>query len=140
AGEAAQEAARREKAAQKAARREKAAQKATRQEMAAQETARQEKSAQEAAQLEKELRSIEGKREKESSRFAETETKLAAKLAELELRAAEGGVAVGTATGLDVTLDAVEQWARGIEDRGFLLVPVSAAYRFGSALDAAPLE
>lgn len=69
-----------------------------------------------------------------------TRDQVKAKLAELEARALEGGIAVGTATGLDVTLDAVEQWARGLEDRGFLLVPVSAAYRFESALGAAPLE
>jgi uncharacterized protein len=63
-----------------------------------------------------------------------------ARLAELEARALEGGIAVGTGTGLDVTMDAVERWAEGLADRGFLLVPVSAAYRFEPAVGTTPPE
>ena len=71
---------------------------------------------------------------------ARTRDAVKAKLAELETLALEGGIAVGTGTGLDVTMDAVEHWAKGLADRGFLLVPVSAAYRFEPAVGTAPLE
>jgi polysaccharide deacetylase 2 family uncharacterized protein YibQ len=53
-------------------------------------------------------------------------------LAELEAEARETGFAIGTGTGLDVTIDAVDQWSRSLAEKGILLVPVSAAYR-GSA-------
>ena len=71
---------------------------------------------------------------------ARTREGVKAKLAELETLALEGGIAVGTGTGLDLTMDAVEQWAKGLADRGFLLVPVSAAYRFEPAVGTTPLE
>lgn len=71
---------------------------------------------------------------------ARTRDGVKAKLAELEARALEGGIAVGTGTGLDVTMDAVEQWLEGLADRGFVLVPVSAAYRFEPAVGTAPVE
>lgn len=50
-------------------------------------------------------------------------------LTELETEAREKGFAIGTGTGLDVTIDAVDQWARSLAEKGILLVPVSAAYR-----------
>lgn len=50
-------------------------------------------------------------------------------LAELEAEARENGVAIGTGTGLDVTIDALDQWSRSLAEKGILLVPVSAAYR-----------
>jgi polysaccharide deacetylase 2 family uncharacterized protein YibQ len=53
-------------------------------------------------------------------------------LSELEAEAKETGFAIGTGTGLEVTIEAVEQWSRSLAEKGILLVPVSAAYR-GSA-------
>jgi polysaccharide deacetylase 2 family uncharacterized protein YibQ len=50
-------------------------------------------------------------------------------LAELEADAKEKGFAIGTGTGLEVTIDAVDQWSRSLAEKGILLVPVSAAYR-----------
>ncbi|MGE0239061.1 MAG: divergent polysaccharide deacetylase family protein [Parvibaculaceae bacterium] len=50
-------------------------------------------------------------------------------LAELEAEARETGFAIGTGTGLEVTIEAVEQWSRSLAEKGILLVPVSAAYR-----------
>lgn len=50
-------------------------------------------------------------------------------LTELEAEAREKGFAIGTGTGLEVTIDAVDQWARSLAEKGILLVPVSAAYR-----------
>lgn len=58
-------------------------------------------------------------------------------LAELEARAAKGGIAVGVGTGLDVTLDAVDEWARGLSARGIQLVPVSAALAGAPAVTSA---
>lgn len=50
-------------------------------------------------------------------------------LSELEAEAKEKGFAIGTGTGLEVTIDAVDEWSRSLAERGILLVPVSAAYR-----------
>jgi uncharacterized protein len=50
-------------------------------------------------------------------------------LAELEAEARETGFAIGTGTGLEVTIEAVDQWSRSLAEKGILLVPVSAAYR-----------
>jgi polysaccharide deacetylase 2 family uncharacterized protein YibQ len=50
-------------------------------------------------------------------------------LAELESEAKANGFAIGTGTGLDVTIDAVDEWSRSLAEKGILLVPVSAAYR-----------
>ena len=44
-------------------------------------------------------------------------------------RAREKGFAIGTGTGLEVTIDAVDHWSRSLAEKGILLVPVSAAYR-----------
>jgi polysaccharide deacetylase 2 family uncharacterized protein YibQ len=50
-------------------------------------------------------------------------------LTQLEAEAKETGLAIGTGTGLEVTIDAVDQWSRSLAEKGILLVPVSAAYR-----------
>jgi polysaccharide deacetylase 2 family uncharacterized protein YibQ len=50
-------------------------------------------------------------------------------LADLEAEARETGLAIGTGTGLEVTIDAVDQWSRSLAEKGILLVPISAAYR-----------
>jgi len=47
----------------------------------------------------------------------------------LEQIARKNGIAVGTGAGLAETIDAVEAWSREVEDRGFLLVPLSLAYQ-----------
>ncbi|VAV88392.1 hypothetical protein MNBD_ALPHA08-2164, partial [hydrothermal vent metagenome] len=47
----------------------------------------------------------------------------------LENLARNKGLAIGVGTGLEATIDAVESWSRDLEDRGFLLVPLSLAYR-----------
>lgn len=49
-------------------------------------------------------------------------------LDELEAEAKANGFAIGTGTGLDVTIDAVDEWSRSLAEKGILLVPVSAAY------------
>jgi uncharacterized protein len=48
-------------------------------------------------------------------------------LARLEAMARDGGVAVGIASALPVSLARIAKWAKGAESRGFLLVPISAA-------------
>ncbi len=48
------------------------------------------------------------------------------KLSNLEIRAAEKGFAVGIASALPVSIDAIAEWADGLKNRGALLVPVSA--------------
>lgn len=50
-------------------------------------------------------------------------------LTDLEAEARENGIAIGTGTGLEITIDAVEEWSRSLAEKGILLVPVSAAYR-----------
>jgi polysaccharide deacetylase 2 family uncharacterized protein YibQ len=50
-------------------------------------------------------------------------------LTDLEAEAREKGFAIGTGTGLNVTIDAVDQWSRSLAEKGILLVPVTAAYR-----------
>ncbi|WP_188519857.1 divergent polysaccharide deacetylase family protein [Alsobacter metallidurans] len=48
-------------------------------------------------------------------------------LARLEAIARERGVAVGTASALPVSIDRIAAWAKNLEARGFVLVPLSAA-------------
>ena len=48
------------------------------------------------------------------------------KLADLEAKAADRGYAIGIASALPVTIDAITDWAEGLKSRGALLVPVSA--------------
>ncbi len=57
-------------------------------------------------------------------------------LAKLEAQAATGALAIGTATALPLSVDRIERWARGLEARGILLVPASAALR-GATREAA---
>jgi polysaccharide deacetylase 2 family uncharacterized protein YibQ len=47
-------------------------------------------------------------------------------LARLEATARARGVAIASASVLPVTIDRISQWVRGAEDRGIVLVPVSA--------------
>ena len=36
---------------------------------------------------------------------------------------------IGTGSGLDVTIETVAEWAKTLQEKGILLVPVSAAYK-----------
>ena len=47
----------------------------------------------------------------------------------LENAAKTNGFAIGTGSGLEVTLDAVKAWSDQLKDKGILLVPVSAMYK-----------
>lgn len=58
-----------------------------------------------------------------------TEQAIEQALDELEAEAREKGFAIGTGTGLAVTIETVDQWSRSLAEKGILLVPVSAAYR-----------
>ena len=46
-------------------------------------------------------------------------------LARLEMAAREHGSAVGIANALPATVDRIAPWAKGVEGRGFVLVPIS---------------
>jgi polysaccharide deacetylase 2 family uncharacterized protein YibQ len=50
-----------------------------------------------------------------------------AALARLETKARQNGVAVGSATGLPLTLERIARWSHGLESRGVALIPISAA-------------
>jgi polysaccharide deacetylase 2 family uncharacterized protein YibQ len=54
---------------------------------------------------------------------------IAAALARLEQEAIRNGSAIGTGSGLAVTIETVAEWAKTLQEKGILLVPVSAAYR-----------
>ena len=54
---------------------------------------------------------------------------ITAKLQKLEQLSRNGQMAIGVGTGLPATIDAVQNWAKRLEARGILLVPVSAAFR-----------
>jgi polysaccharide deacetylase 2 family uncharacterized protein YibQ len=54
---------------------------------------------------------------------------IAEALDRLEQEAIRNGSAIGSGSGLEVTIDTVAEWARGLQDKGILLVPVSAAYK-----------
>lgn len=54
---------------------------------------------------------------------------ISAALARLEQRAASEGFAIGIGSGLAPTIDALTSWARDLESRNIILLPVSAAYR-----------
>jgi len=49
-------------------------------------------------------------------------------LARLEETARKRGVAVGTASALPLTVERIARWAKALEARGVLLVPVSYAF------------
>lgn len=50
-------------------------------------------------------------------------------LAALEEQARLNGIAIGTGTGLSVTIETVGEWAKELEKKGFVLVPASAAFQ-----------
>ena len=54
---------------------------------------------------------------------------IAAALAGLEKEAARNGSVIATGSGLDVTIETVAEWAKTLQDKGILLVPVSATYK-----------
>jgi len=54
---------------------------------------------------------------------------IAEALNQLEQEAIANGFAIGTGAGLAVTIDTVAEWARSLQEKGILLVPVSASYR-----------
>jgi uncharacterized protein len=58
-----------------------------------------------------------------------TPQSIASALELLENEAKTNGFAIGTGTGLEVTLDAVKEWTTQLRDKGILLVPVSAMYK-----------
>jgi uncharacterized protein len=47
----------------------------------------------------------------------------------LEEQATGTGFAVGTGSGLEVTIDTVRDWAKAAAERGIVLVPITAAYK-----------
>ncbi len=53
-------------------------------------------------------------------------------LAQLEALARKQGYAVGSATALPRTLDALQRWSAGLEGRGIALVPLTALVQRGS--------
>ena len=54
---------------------------------------------------------------------------IAEALDQLEKEAAANGIAIGTGSGLDVTIDTVAEWAKDLHEKGILLVPISASYK-----------
>ena len=50
-------------------------------------------------------------------------------LAQLEKEAETNGYAVGTGAGLEVTIDTLMDWTKDLQQKGILLVPVSAVYK-----------
>jgi hypothetical protein len=50
-------------------------------------------------------------------------------LQKLEEEAIANGFAIGTGSGLEVTIDTVREWAKSLQEKGILLVPVSATYK-----------
>ena len=54
---------------------------------------------------------------------------IAAQLQKLEQEAMANGSAIGTGSGLEVTIETVAEWAKTLQEKGILLVPVSAAYK-----------
>lgn len=53
-------------------------------------------------------------------------------LHKLESMNNSGNIVIGMGTGLSSTMDAVETWAKDLDSRGILLVPVSAGFRSGT--------
>jgi hypothetical protein len=58
-----------------------------------------------------------------------TPQSIATALGLLEDEAKTNGFAIGTGSGLEVTLDAVKEWSQQLKEKGILLVPVSAMYK-----------
>jgi len=47
----------------------------------------------------------------------------------LEEEAKTNGIAIGTGTGLETTIEAVGEWAKSAPDRGIIIMPASAAFK-----------
>ncbi len=47
----------------------------------------------------------------------------------LEQEAQTNGVAIGTGSGLEVTIDTLRDWAKDAAERGIIIIPVSAAFK-----------
>lgn len=60
---------------------------------------------------------------------AADEASIRAALAQLEELALSTGLAVGTGTGLEITIDTLTGWIDELETKGITLVPMSAAYQ-----------
>ena len=58
-----------------------------------------------------------------------TPQSIAAALELLEGEARANGFAIGTGSGLEVTVDSVKSWAEQLQNKGILLVPISAMYK-----------
>jgi hypothetical protein len=58
-----------------------------------------------------------------------TAAAIAEALERLEQEAIRNGSAIATGSGLDVTIETVAEWAKTLQEKGILLVPVSAAYK-----------
>ncbi len=58
-----------------------------------------------------------------------TPQSIAASLQLLEQEAQTNGFAIGTGSGLEVTIDAVRDWAKDAGERGVIIIPVSAAFK-----------
>jgi uncharacterized protein len=58
-----------------------------------------------------------------------TPAAIAEALEQLEQEAIRNGSAIATGSGLDVTIETVAEWAKTLQEKGILLVPVSAAYK-----------
>ena len=58
-----------------------------------------------------------------------TAAAIAGALETLEQEAVRNGAAIGTGSGLDITIETVAEWAKTLHEKGILLVPVSAAYK-----------
>lgn len=58
-----------------------------------------------------------------------TPAAIADALAALEQEAMANGIAIGTGSGLEVTIETVAEWTRDLQQKGILLIPVSAAYK-----------
>jgi uncharacterized protein len=58
-----------------------------------------------------------------------SEEAITAALTQLEEQATGTGFAIGTGTGLDVTIETVREWAKAAAERGIILVPMTAAFK-----------
>ncbi len=56
-------------------------------------------------------------------------TSIAAALQDLEKQASGGGIAIGTGSGLEVTIQAVREWAQDARSRGIEIIPATAAFK-----------
>ncbi len=54
---------------------------------------------------------------------------IAEALKKLEREAEANGYAIGTGSGLEVTIDTLVEWTNSLQEKGILLVPISATYK-----------